>query len=78
MRQRPRFEKVSTSEILQAVGNLFTRTADEKGGRGRRHESAALKRIALEEYKKTHPEKFESRRKNKSQDDYSDDSHSSS
>ncbi|XP_045025123.1 uncharacterized protein LOC116917645 [Daphnia magna] len=51
-------EKVSTSEILRVVGNLFTRTADEKGGREKRQEDAALKKIAFEEYKKSHPEKI--------------------
>jgi hypothetical protein len=49
---------------------LFTRTADENGGRERRQEDAALKKLHLKTIKR-HSPKIQSRGKKKSQDDSS-------
>ena len=79
IRKRPSSKNASDTEILLAIGNLFTRTSDEEGGRENRRENAALKRVAFEEYKKANPEKFVSKKtKKNNNDDFSDDSSVSS
>ncbi|KAK4037485.1 hypothetical protein OUZ56_029518 [Daphnia magna] len=61
------FKNTNLFQVVQDA--IRQRPRFEKGGREKRQEDAAFKKIAFEEYKKSHPEKFQSRGKKESQDD---------
>lgn len=46
----------SLQEILISVGLLLTRVAEEAGGREKRRQTTAIRKLAMEAYKQAHPE----------------------